>query len=430
MKSLREQAIELHKESVAKTGASNKTKIAEELFKYAKDNLKEFSTGWSTFRRKVHYWIDTDASLPKTNDDQETTKKATKSGSVDSDKPFVLSAWHDNGYMMNIEEYCRHYKLPHQDVRQYKLVSHTGTPFFNILFKENVVDSSHDCETVKAILEKELTKTYKYTTSSFNLDKESVLKWADLHFGAHIRNLVITKDYDSNILQNGLNKSVDDVNSFGFKKVHVHINGDLIESFSGLNHINSWMSMNPEQIGAKAVMLCTQTLDNSLKRIKNLGKILIVAGNHDRTSKANDEDVKGGAAEMIAWGLTLMGYDVEFHPMITRQLVDGIYHINLHGDKVISKRATKDIIWDYGMKGKFNFVFEAHLHAIIEQLSVASRDKFKVIKDDSIDHRRIHLPSFFTGNYYSETLNFTSNAGYVVIWDNGDGLPQVFYGSI
>ena len=146
-------------------------------------------------------------------------------------------------------------------------------------------------------------------------------------------------------------------------------------------------------------------------------------------SKRNDEDVKGDAANLISYCLELMGYDVEFHPYITCQTVEGIHHINLHGDKGISKRPTKDIIWDYGIKGKFNFVFEAHLHSIIEKLSVSQRNAFKTIKDDGIDHRRIHLPSFFTGNYYSETLNFNSNSGYVLIWwDDVGKKPKMFYG--
>ena len=98
--------------------------------------------------------------------------------------------------------------------------------------------------------------------------------------------------------------------------------------------------------------------------------------------------------------------------------------------RVLVKRSTKDIIWDYGTKGVFNFVFEAHLHSLIEKMSVTQREKFKVVRDDAIDHRRMHLQSFFTGNYYSETLNFNSNAGYCIVWNNGGGLPQVFNGCV
>ena len=136
------------------------------------------------------------------------------------------------------------------------------------------------------------------------------------------------------------------------------------------------------------------------------------------------------AAELIAWGLKLKGYNVDFHPFITTHLVEGINHINLHGDKGISKRSTEDILWKYGCQGVFNFIFEAHLHSIIQKLSISQRSAFKTIKDDGLDHRRMHLPPFFTGNYYSETLGFNTNAGYTIVWDNGSKLPNVFSGSI
>ena len=287
-----------------------------------------------------------------------------------------------------------------------------------------------DFEATKEAISNELKKVYNYSSVDFTTDKEAALKWADLHFGAHIYNLTKTQDYDSNILLNGLCKSVDETNAFGFKKVHVHINGDLIESFSGLNHINSWMSLNKDETGTNAIKLCCKMLHQALSKINNLGKVLIVAGNHDRISKRNDEDVKGGAADLIAWGLSLMGYDVEFDPLVTTQVIDGIKHINLHGDKGVSKRGTKDIIWDYGTQGLFNFVFEAHLHSIIQKLSVSQAKAFKTIKDDSIDHRRMHLPPFFTGNYYSESLNYFTNSGYTLVWDNGKGVPNVFTGAI
>lgn len=349
---------------------------------------------------------------------------------TNKNKPFVLSAWNDKGYMMDIDQYCDHYKLPRKDISRYKLVSHTGTPFFNIEFKDKLEESSADWNQIKSILKREIKQTYKPIKVKSIIKRDGVVKWADLHFGAHIKNLLKTPDYDSEILEEKLLRSVVEINDLGFKKVHVHILGDLIESLSGLNHINSWMSMNKDEIGANAIKLCSLLLHKALSRINNLGKVKIVAGNHDRMSKANDEDVKGGAADVIAFCLELMGYDVEFHPYVVTHLVEGINHINFHGDKGLSKKQTSDLILEYGIQGKFNFICEAHLHSIIEKLSVNEKKNFKVIKDDSIDHRRMHLASFFTGNYYSETLGFTTNSGYTVSWDNGRGKLNVLTASL
>lgn len=348
-------------------------------------------------------------------------------------KPFMLTAWNDaTGRIMSAEEYCNYHRLPYEDLVSYKYVTHSGVVYINSLFKENKSkDDAYTFDEIKDVLSRELSRTYEpVQLPERSSNREGVLKLSDLHFGAHIQNLVLTPDYDSEVLRRGLFEAVSETNKHQFSKTHVHINGDLIESFSGLNHINSWHSMNKDQIGSKAIMLCCQLLDEVFQKIDNLGEIKIVAGNHDRISKDNDEDVKGGAAELIAWGLQLKGYSVEFNPLIIRHKVEGINHINLHGHMGISKRPTKDILWSYGEKGCFNFVFEGHLHCIIEKLSVSAREKYQVIKDDQIDHRRMHLPSFFTGNYYSETLGYTSNAGYVIVSDNGKGKPNVFMGSI
>lgn len=56
---------------------------------------------------------------------------------------FVLSAWNQNtGLVMNINEFCEYHNLPREDISSYKLITHTGVPSFNIVFKENAVDVS------------------------------------------------------------------------------------------------------------------------------------------------------------------------------------------------------------------------------------------------------------------------------------------------
>ena len=163
-----------------------------------------------------------------------------------------------------------------------------------------------------------------------------------------------------------------------------------------------------------------------LKHIKNLKSITIVAGNHDRTTSDKDEDVDGGAANLIAWGLDLIGYNVEFNPLVISREIDGINYISLHGDKGISKKDTTTIIWNYGKQGMYNFVLEGHLHTWIEKLT----KKYQTIKDDSIDHRRMHCPSFFTGNSFSENLGYVSNSGFLISYNDGEGVPEVDYKTV
>jgi len=79
----------------------------------------------------------------------EGVKVGTSSSTTTSDykqkEKFVLSAWNkSSGLMMDIDEYCKYYSLPRKDITSYKLVSHTGTPFYNIVFKENIIEELLD----------------------------------------------------------------------------------------------------------------------------------------------------------------------------------------------------------------------------------------------------------------------------------------------
>lgn len=342
--------------------------------------------------------------------------------------PFIMSAWKTSGGVMNIDEYCLHHGLPREDVRGYKLVSHTGVPFYNIQFREQAEgESVLDAEFVKLHLKNALKFKVETKTEKKFSENACVVKIADLHYGALVENLLRTPDFSPNILAEKLSVAADKINQRGFNLVHVHFQGDLIESFSGLSHKNSWKSMDVNIIGAQAVKGCVELLHTHfLSKINGLGEIKMVAGNHDRVTSDNKEDEDGDAANLIAWGLGLIGYSVEFNSNILSHEVEGINHVILHGHNIVSKRPTKEIIWDYGKQGMFNLVVEGHLHSLIERLNVNQRNAFKTTKDDSIDHRRIVCPSFFTGNPYSERLNFFSTSGFMIV-SSYNGQPEIDY---
>lgn len=398
----------------------NKTATAKA---YCKANNIEYS---DNIRRQISNIIG--------NEDNKTVTNKTETSSNDykSKEDFVLSAWDsETNTVLNIEEYCKKYNLNYKDISSYKfLPHHYSQPTYNIVFKENKVADSLDIDRVKGVLETEINKVYEHKFTEADCDKAGVLKWADLHFGAYIRGLLKTRDFDADILRKGLMESVDDFNCLGFKEKHVHIQGDLIESFSGLNHINSWQSMDNEMIGAKVIKMVTKLLHDALSKVENLKTVKITGGNHDRLSKNNDEDVKGGGAELIAWALELMGYDVEFHPYVISHKVDNINYINLHGDKKVSTKTSEEIVSMYGKHGLYNLITEAHLHQSMEKLTAKQRSKYQVIKDDKLNLRRFTLKPFFTGNYYSETLGYVANAGYCIIWQNDRGLPKILDNTI
>lgn len=292
--------------------------------------------------------------------------------------------------------------------------------------KETEFFEEKTIEDVKEILAKEFENIVKFETTFVGGNKIGNVIVADLHLGAYIDGLVNTRDYSIPILIKYLETIVSNVNLMNYKEVNVLFLGDMIESFTGLNHKNSWKGLQKGMIGAEVIKFSVNILhEKLLSKINNLNHVKLVAGNHDRLTSDKDEDTDGGACDLIAFGLELRGYNIEFHPTIISTEIDGINYILLHGHKGISRRATKDICWDFGKKGVYNVILEGHLHSIIQKLSVNLKGKYNIIKDDSVDHIRMNARSLFTGNGFSEDLGYSSNAGFSIITNNGKGLPNI-----
>jgi hypothetical protein len=66
-----------------------------------------------------------------------TNESSTDSNNYKNDKekkPKGFTAIGDDGYLMPIETYCEFYGLDCSKIRSYKLISHSGIPFYNIVF--------------------------------------------------------------------------------------------------------------------------------------------------------------------------------------------------------------------------------------------------------------------------------------------------------
>jgi len=110
-------------------------------------------------------------------------KSKSKSNDYKPKKDFVLSAWSESGQMMEIDEYCKVYNLPRKDITSYKLVSHTGTPFYNIVFKENVIDVSKDEIDFDSIISKYIGPVSVKVEKQYNNYDFDVLTYSDVHIG-------------------------------------------------------------------------------------------------------------------------------------------------------------------------------------------------------------------------------------------------------
>jgi hypothetical protein len=98
------------------------SKVAKKILKNStKEDIDLFRTYIKRYKQRLDFKEDTETFT----NHYEPTKQ-------------VFSAINANGGIMNLETYCKHYGLDFDKVRSFKLVSHTGTPFYNIAFYESV----------------------------------------------------------------------------------------------------------------------------------------------------------------------------------------------------------------------------------------------------------------------------------------------------
>ena len=237
----------------------------------------------------------------------------------------------------------------------------------------------------------------------------------DLHVGAKVEGLRATKDYNNDILRGYLREAAVRINKYGAKKVHVNILGDLIESFTGLNHPNSWKSMQQGMYGVTVVKEAYSIILEFLCSLNNLVEVNGVGGNHDRPTSSNKEETNGEIAELIFWMLEKSLPTVKFnydHSLLAIE-IGGINQILVHGDKGHTKDSKiGSLVFLHGKQDTFNLVLSGHLHS-------------RLTGCDTAKYRKLTIPSIFTGNAYSDNLGFTGTAGFtVIISDNGKPITH------
>lgn len=113
---------------------------------------------------------------------QVESKTETSSNDYFIDKT-ILSAISPNGKIMNIDEYCQYHNLPRDLVSSYKLITHTGIPYYNTVFKEvDLSDLTEDdiIEIVNKQLER-APKKYQFREFDNSVENFDRLIYSDVH---------------------------------------------------------------------------------------------------------------------------------------------------------------------------------------------------------------------------------------------------------
>lgn len=242
-----------------------------------------------------------------------------------------------------------------------------------------------------------------------------VVSTADWHLGARVEGLKSTPNYNPEVLKQYLKDAAAIINSQNAKEVHINIIGDVIESFTGKNHVNSFMSIDYSYYGSKVLIAAYELIVWWIGLLNNVKSISGIGGNHDRWSADNKLDTKGEILKVIFYMLkNLYGknIDIFYDDSIISKNVDGINYILVHGHRGKDRKKLDRIVFEFGDQKVYNMVLGAHLHS-------------RITFDDSRRGRRMCIPSLFTGNEYSEELGFSTLPGILITKNNGKGYPVV-----
>lgn len=139
--------------------------------------------------------------------------------------------------MMGIDEYCEVYGLPRGDITSWKLISHTGVPFYNVVFKQNFGENNQDFiesyvgAVKEAVKELDWGLTYESTSQSGNLFVPCIF---DLHLGKLAWKEETGEDYDSNIaikrFRNALEDLIQKAKGYNIDTILFPVGNDIYNS--------------------------------------------------------------------------------------------------------------------------------------------------------------------------------------------------------
>lgn len=300
--------------------------------------------------------------------------------------------------------------INHQVVKQYNRTIHKE--FKEVIRKQSLRD--YAVETIMTELYEWLPNAEIVPKVPITIDRsgdEISVFIADIHFGGKNNSKTLSM-FSPEVLETVFDQIANIINQQKAAKVNLFFLGDLIESFSGLNHLDSWRGMAEGYWGAELVKKCYQFLVRFISKINNVSKILGVAGNHDRSAASKSEDPDGYIADIIFEFLKVVYRDkieVIFDKRMLVQEVDDVVIIMSHGHEKISNMNAAELIINYGNQHKFNLLVSGHLHN-------------RQIKGDNSKFRQIVCPSIIPGNNYSEGAGFGySQSGFLMARNNGFG---------
>lgn len=286
-------------------------------------------------------------------------------------------------------------EIPIIDVEAMEVVKVTTNPYGGkwVTYKNEVGLSEDD---IKRINDNFDFKPFNCNIID-NTNNIGVVDISDVHAGSLVKYLHETikqRSFNFDILNEYLDNAAKIINSYNFKEVHLFLPGDIIESFTGFNHRDTYKNIQAHQ--GDIITMSYSLIRRLLSNINNLKKVYMTEGNHDRFTMQKDGNSRKGIAEVLAFFLSEnSSIPIIYHPYMVSDEIDGLYHICTHGDYRSFQKSYDNFFFRYGKQGIYNVLKTGHLH------------RFNIIAQTD-EYMHYECPSIFTGGFFEETLGFNS----------------------
>jgi len=141
-----------------------------------------------------------------------------------------------NGLMMSIDEYCEHYNLIRDNVKSYKLITHSSTPYYNIQFRD-VTEGDKPNSVLSDFIENVKAYAPKYPKLARKTSKDGhllVIDIADLHINKYANTDFAGDNYDSGVAVKraieGTQGLIDKASGFNIDKILFVVGNDVLNT--------------------------------------------------------------------------------------------------------------------------------------------------------------------------------------------------------
>ena len=202
-----------------------------------------------------------------------------------------LSARKSDGTLMNIEEYCSIYGIPFEQVRTYKLVTHTGTPYYNIA--SNVIKNEELGNLYELFLNDLKSYAPKYNTykrQEYIDGHLLIVDPADVHIGKLCSSFEVGESYNNQIavkrVMDGVDGILSKVNSFNIDKILFVIGNDILHIDNPKRTTTSGTPQDTDGMWHSNFLIAKQLYVDIIEKLMCVADVEVVfnPSNHDYTN--------------------------------------------------------------------------------------------------------------------------------------------------